>query len=190
MKTLLKNLIAATTSKATSICLSALLILLGCASPKSNFQSKKDPSYEKKLDRILVVYVSQAQDKLHVASQHLGAEFSDRLAKQITVLLAQKSVPCDIVRLEDELDRNVPINAAAARFGAKQDLYFWVRSVRRKPIVNSLAYDTTITLEFSLWDRQIKKTVWRTEATFFGCSPLADDTAKQLVHELGTAGLL
>ena len=190
VKTLLKSLFATTPSKATCICLPTLLVLLGCAAPKSNFQSKKDPAYQRKLERVLVIYTSQAQDKQHVISQHLGADFSDRLAKQITVLLAAKGVPCEIVCLEDELDRNAPVGAAATLLGAKQDLYFGLEYAGRRPMINSLAANSTTTLKFSLYDRQTKKTVWRTEAAFFSSPPLAKDVAKQLVQELVSEGLL
>jgi hypothetical protein len=137
-----------------------------------------------------VVYTSQAQDKRHLISKHLGADFSERLARRITELLGQRSVPCAVVCLQDELDPDATVKAAAAHLGAKQSLQFGVKHIGVTLNVNRLKDDATVTLGFRLWDFPASKTVWRTEATFVACPPLAEDVANQLFQELQNSGVL
>src|SRR5690349_6496872 len=106
------------TKSLSCLYLLAVLSLAGCAAPKGAFQSRRDPSYSGKLERVLVVYHNVNTEST------LGRNFSDRLASRITTVLSQKSVPAEAVRLEKEvLDRTAPLRAAGMRFRPKQLLF-------------------------------------------------------------------
>ncbi len=190
MKTFAGNAPDTVLSQWTCLWLSALLVLVGCASPSPTFQSKKAPSYERKLEKVLLIYKSQTNDKYDVVGHQLGADFSERLAQQVKALLEQKSVPCELVCLKDELDIDGPIKEAAARFGSKQQLGFWVKYIGGARMINRVRQNNTVVLSLSLWDSRVGKAVWHTEATFVDFSPRDQDAAKEIVQELVNAGLL
>lgn|ERR1043166_5858645 len=167
------------------------LTLAGCASPQGKFRSQKDPSYNEKIGRVLVVYYNVD------TTSSLGRGFSDRFATRVAALLTQKSVPSEIVRMEREaLDRNAPVKAATARFRPRQFLSFAVTRVDSMGGVHQAApgqllqfsSEMSATFEFSLADAQSGRTVWRTEAHYYS-PPRAEDVADQLLEQLRVAGL-
>ena len=164
--------------------LAAALAVTGCAAPKGRFQSLKEPGYAGKLERVLLVYRNVNTEST------LGRQFSDRLAKRMAMLLEQKSVPSESVRLEREvLDRTAPIKAAAIRFRPKQLLYFGVTRADSVAGMRRVGADLpqfrselSVTLEFSVVDAQSGRTVWRTEAYFYS-PPEPEAVADQLFDE-------
>jgi len=169
-----------------------LLLLVGCASPKPHFESRKDPAYSKKLEKVLLFYKQQPQDSHDVVTHQLGKDFSERLAGQIKSLLEQLYVPCEILCLKDklELDIDAPIREASSRFGASQQLAFVVKYIGVGRMTSGKPQNNKVILEFTLWDSGLRKVVWRTEATFIDASPLDQDAAGELIEELAHAELL
>lgn len=167
-----------------------LLLLTGCGSPKPHFESRKDPAYSKKLEKVLLVYKQQSPDSHDVVTHQLGKDFSERLAGQIKGLLEQLYVPCEIVCLKDELDITAPIREASSRFGASQQLAFVVKYIGVGRITSRTPQNNRVVLGFSLWDSGVGKIVWRTDVTFMDASPLDQDAAGELIEELAHQGLL
>jgi hypothetical protein len=92
--------------------LACLALLVGCASPKGKFQSKRDATYKGKLERTLIIYHNEQE-----SIPQLGRRFADALLARLSELLNQNGVVTEIVRpQEGELDENAPVRSAAARF--------------------------------------------------------------------------
>ena len=166
----------------------ALLIFAGCASPQGKFQVNKDPSYDGKLKRVLIVSLNED------LASHLGRDFSNRLLTRFTMLLTQKGVSSEIVHLnQKDLDRTASVRSAVARFKPDQLFYVAVTRVlsrngvqrRRSNDLPQFTSEMSISFEFNLTETQSGKTVWRGELHFYTV-PYPEDVADQLVKQLGT----
>ena len=180
-----------TLSKTLSLCVLASLALVGCATPQGNFQTKKDPSYQGKLERILIV--PRNEDMV----SHLGRDFPNRLLTRLTSSLAQKDVASEVVRLnKDELDPDAPVKSAAAQFHASQLLYVSLPRVLSRNEAHpatlyglpQFASQVSIVFAFSIVDVPSQKTVWR-GALQFDTVPNSEDVADQLLKQLETEQL-
>ncbi len=178
--------------RTTRIWLLAILALAGCSSPQGKFQTQADPAYHSKLERVLVYYFNVD------TTTTLGRDFSDRFASRLSTLLAQKNVPSEVVRLErSALDRNAPIQAAAARFRPGQYFTFGITRVAsvsgaHRAVPGDLPQfqsDMSATLEFSLMDARNGRTVWRA-SSFYYAPPRAEDVADQVIDQLAAGHFL
>jgi hypothetical protein len=164
-----------------------LAALTGCVSSRGPFQSKKDPLFQKKLQRVLIAYLHQDTTLV------LGNDFSSRFVSRLTEQLSRRNVQLKQVRLEKgERDRDARIQEAATQFKPTQLLYLGVtrashienRSSDRVERENSLAF------EFSLVDFQSGKNVWRADVSYYGTPPRPSDVADALVKKLASDRLL
>lgn len=179
-------------SKLICLCVLASLILAGCATPQGNFQTKKDPSYQGKLERVLIVPRNEDM------ASRLGRDFPNRLLTRLASSLAQKDVASEVVRLnKEDLDPDAPVKAAAAQFKAGQLLYISLTRVLSRNEAHpatlyglpQFASEVSIVFAFSVVDVPSGKTVWR-GALQFDTVPYPEDVADQLLKQLETEQLL
>jgi hypothetical protein len=158
-----------------------LLTLVGCAAPKGTFLTKKDSSYQGKVQRVLIVYQKQSRD----AEPALNRRFSDRLVSQLAELLRSKEIPSEVACFEqDELDRDANLKAAAAPFGPTQLLSFGITRLNEHVWLNNgVTRMVSVGLELRLIDYRTGKTVWRTQATY-GIPPDPENAAAELLGQL------
>jgi len=168
----------------------ALIFIMGCTSPK--FRSKRDESYDGKLERALIVYYDEN------TRATLGRDFSRRLVNRLGDLLDKQNVPCESVLLNNSaLNRSAPLKAAAERFQPSQLLYF---SITRASTSSStylmdandlphFSHSMVVTLEFDVFDSKTDKTVWRTAVDYY-TAPRPEDVAEQVIEQLRVAKLL
>jgi hypothetical protein len=168
------------------LCVLASLILVGCATPQGHFQTKKDPSYQGKLERILIVPRNEDM------ASRLGRDFPNRLLTRLTSSLAQKDVATEVVHLnKEDVDPDAPIKSKAAQFKANQLLYVSLirvasRNEARPATLSSLpqfASAVSIVFAFGVVDVQSEKTVWRGNLQF-DIIPNPEDVADQLLKQL------
>jgi hypothetical protein len=163
-----------------------VLILAGCASPNSSFQTKADPTFHGSLGRVVIVYANMD------TTTTLGRNFSEKFAKALADLLIGRSVPSAPLELDlEKLDRQARLREAVGYFHASQILVFRPANYREQWVgtPGALRRVTTLELEISIDDLQRNKTIWRSVAT---CStaPLPEDFAKEVVEQLSQAKLL
>jgi hypothetical protein len=168
-------------------CLVVLVLLLpACSTPKGRFESKRDPAYSQKLQRLLVVHFVEGRGSF------MGQRFSDDLGNRVVQMLTEKGVPSELVRVDRaELDLNTPVRDAGQRFRPRQLLYMGVSSINQSRSVHytwpgdlpHFATDTSLGLEFNLVDVPTGKAVWRGRLTFHSV-PRAEDVVAQLQEEL------
>jgi len=127
----------------------------------------------------------------------LGRDFSQRLARHLTALLAQKNVPAETVQFDrNALDRNAPVRAAAMQFRPKQFLSFAVIRINSRSGMHQVApgevphfeSETSASFEFNLADALTGKVFWRGEARF-SAPPVAEDVGDQAVEQMAAAHL-
>ena len=178
-------------SKVICLCVLASLVLVGCASPQSNFKTKKDPSYKGKLERVLIVPRNEDM------ASNLGRDFPNRLLTRLTSSLAQKDVASEVVHLnKDDVDPDAPVKSAAAKFRAGQLLYVSLSRVLSRNEAHpatlyglpQFASQVSIVFAFSVVDVPSEKTIWR-GALQFDTIPNPDDVADQLLKQLETEQL-
>jgi hypothetical protein len=167
-----------------------LLLLGACAGPKGNVESKRDPSYKGKLERLLIISHNE-----EAAAQSLGRTFSEALFARLSESLAQNGVVTEVVRPnKEELDQNAPVRSAAARFFPRQALHFGVSRVNTQAGVYRstgadlphYSYDTSVAFAFSLFDVARNQVVWRGELRYSSLpdpKTVADQFVAQLVTE-------
>ena len=172
------------------MCLSVLtlLILTGCASPQGNFKTKKDPSYQSKLERVVIVPRNEDM------ASRLGRDFPDRLLTRLASSLAQKDVASEVVHLnKEDVDPDAPVKSKAAQFKAGQLLYVsLIRVASRNEAHPATLYGlpqfasaVSIVFAFGVVDVPSGKTVWRGELRF-DTVPNPEDVADQLLKQLET----
>jgi hypothetical protein len=168
------------------LCCLMLLILTGCASPQGIFQTKRDPAYRGKLERILIVPRNEDM------ASSLGRNFPSRLLTRLTSSLAQKDVASEVVHLnKEDVDPDAPVKAEAAQFKAGQLLYVSLIRVASRneahPATLSglpqFASAVSIVFAFGVVDVQSGKTVWRGNLQF-DTIPNPEDVADQLLKQL------
>jgi hypothetical protein len=182
------GIMTAAFSRAICLCGLILLSLTGCAPLQGDVQTRKDPAYHGKLEKVLIVPLNED------LASHLGRDFSNRLLTRLTGSLAQKDVASEVVHVnKEDLDPAAPVKSAAARFHPGQVLYIAVTRVIsnndiQRPTVNDLPQFTSkisITIAFSIVDMRSGKTVWRGELQF-STIPYPESVADQLVKQLET----
>ena len=157
-------------------------LLAGCFSSHGPFASKKDPLYQKKLQRVLIAYLHQDTTLL------LGNEFSSRFVGRLIEQLNRHNIQCKQVRLEKEaIDRDAQIQAAATQFRPTHLLYFGATRASRieSRASDRVALENSLAFEFSLVDFQSGRTIWRADLTYFSAPPSPAEVADALVKKLG-----
>ena len=170
-----------------TLCLLLLAALSGCVSSRGPFQSKKDPLFQKKLERVLIAYLHQDTTLV------LGNDFSSRFVNRLTEQLSRRNVLLKPVRLEKgEPDRDARIQEAATQFKPTQLLYLGVTRASRIENRSSdrVERENTLAFEFSLVDFQNGKNVWRADVNYYGTPPQPSDVADALVKKLASDRLL
>jgi len=174
------------------LCCLMLLILTGCASPQGDFQTKRDPTYQSKLERILII--PQNEDM----AARLGRNFPNRLLTRLASSLAQKDVASQVVHLnKEDVDVDAPVKSAVVQFKASQLLYVSLirvasRNEARPGGLYSLpqfATEVSIVFAFGVVDVPSGKTVWRGNLQF-DTVPNPEDVTDQLLKQLETERLL
>lgn len=174
-----------------SLC-TILVILAGCASPQGDFQTKRDPSYQNKLDRTLIVSVN---DDL---AARLGRDFYDRLYARLTQTLATKGVLTQVVHQNKEaVDPAQPIRSAFDTFHPNQVIAVAVTSVNSRNEVRPANWESlpqfssevSIAFSFVVSDAKSGKVVWRGTDQFH-LLPAPEDVADQLIGQLQTESFL
>jgi hypothetical protein len=174
------------------VCALTSLAFAGCATSKGRVVSKRDPSFEGKLQRVLII----CPDRQTSAS--LGNQFASRFLKQLTNSLTQSGVPAASVDVEKEaLDNRALVEKAANHFRAGQMLDWSIAGINTMSTVRqtmpgdipSFRSSTSVALEFGMYDVWVNRVVWRARFTF-QMSPSPEAVADQLVEELVAAKLL
>lgn len=168
-----------------------VLLLAGCASPKAVFQTRKDPSYHDKFGKVLIV--TEYDD---LAAQ-VGTNFLSRLLVRLTGSLAQRNVASEIVHMNKrDADPNAAIKSAADQFRPGQLLYIAVSHVKTRTRMGSPVSApvpdrktvVSVTVSFSMEDRQSGKTVWRGDAQY-DAPPRPENVGDALLKQLEAEGL-
>lgn len=169
-----------------------LLIFSGCASPQGDFQTKRDPSYNKTLGRILIVSLNED------LAARLGRDFSNNLLSQLTQLLSAKGVSVEVVHQnKDDLDPTAQVKSAAERFRPEALLYVAVSRVITHNNMQSatlaglpqFSAGVSIAITFNMVDMQTGKVIWR-GTDQFNSVPSPEDVADQLVKQLEVEKIL
>jgi hypothetical protein len=151
--------------------------LMGCESTKGTYETKTAPSYEKKLERVMLLPPDTEM------RAYLGAGFYERFGQRLKESLAKKDVPCEALQsIDDKLDdsaRHEVARAAWQRFRATQVLE--VLAARRGK--------TMFDMRFVLQDAATGKVVWGTKGVFYG-APKPEQIADEVVQELAASHLL
>ena len=158
-----------------------------------DFQTKKDPAYRGKLTKVLVV--SQNAD----LALKLEKGFISRMLTRLTAALALKNVPVEVVQMnQSDLDPNSAVRTAAERFRPEELLYIALTRVNTQTVTRGnpglpstsayipqgpMVMVDSITISYSLQDRQSGKMVWRGEA-LFDPPPHPEDIADRLLKQL------
>jgi hypothetical protein len=179
-------------SKMMLVCGPACLLLVGCASPQGDFQTKRDPAYHSTLERVLIVSLNED------LAGRLGHDFSNRLLARATGSFSAKGISTEVVHQnKNDLDPLAAVKPAVERFNPGQLLYIAITRVAshnemRAATAGTLPqYNSVVSIAFSfnLADTRSGKIIWRgTEQ--FDSIPSAEDVADQLIKQLETEHLL
>ena len=171
------------------LCCVALLpvIVAGCASPKPTFETKRDSSYDKKLERVLIVYHHEATPTVP------RDDFPDSYVKACQTALETKNVQASALRLtKDDFDEAARIRTEVSQFHPRQVLYFhvgsWTQYAHRMPNVGNVS-SYSANLELTLVDPATAKTIWKARVAY-PFLPDPETVAQQLVERLVTDGML
>jgi hypothetical protein len=168
-----------------------MALLTGCGSLKGRFEAMKEPGYDGKLDRVLIVYENE-----ETSAQYLGHSFADDFLTRFTGALTAQGVHAAIVRpRERELDSAGQIRVAFARARPRQMLNIGLtRAVDRagwrmegdKP---SAVLSNVRTFAFTLTDVARNRAVWR-GSVHYDIVPDAKTVADQFTAQLAAEGFL
>ncbi len=169
----------------------AWFFVTGCVAPEPTFQTKKDPAYEGKLEKVLIVSENEE------LAGRLGPDFSRRLLERFAAALAQKGVTSEIVHTNNEdLDPSAPVKAAADRFLPRQIFYIGVIQVQTQSQSSAIqgplfAPDKSVAMSIGcrIADRQSGKTVWAGKLQANPPQP-PEKIADHLVNQLEAERLL
>jgi hypothetical protein len=163
--------------------------LPGCSSLKGEFTTNRDPHYDGKLERLLIVYYNEDD-----AAQQLGAKFSDAFLGRVSAALARRNVPVHVARpMQGALDEQGVVRLAAARFHPRQVMQFALSRIAVQSGVTrtgggggsmpQFVNNQSVTFTFSLAELGTDKYVWRGNLRY-SVIPEGTTVADQLVAQL------
>jgi hypothetical protein len=169
------------------LCLGFLACLPGCGSLTGEFTTNRDPHYDGKLERLLIVYYNEAD-----AAQQLGSKFSDAFLGRLSAVLARRNVPVHVARpMQGALDEQGVVRLAAARFQPRQVMQFALSRIAVQSGVTRSSFESgaqfvnnqSVTFTFSLAELGSSKYVWRGNLRY-SVIPEGTTVADQLVAQL------
>jgi hypothetical protein len=172
------------------LCLGFLAYMPGCGSLSGEFNVNRDPQYEGKLERLLIIYHNE-DDAAHL----LGAKFSDTFLGRVSEALARRKVQVHVARpMQGGLDEPGVARLAAARFRPRQVMHFALSRVAvQTGVTRSTAGSTaqfinnqSVTFTFSLAEVGTDRYVWRGSLRYPVIpegATVADQFVAQLVAE-------
>jgi hypothetical protein len=182
-----------------------IAFLASCSTPNGKVQSRKDPAYQGKLERVLLVYDDHEKTaSLTVLSpRSLGPKFSAAFLRRLTEVLTEKGVTLEVVRPDPEaLDPDAPAQAAATRFHPDHLLRFGIASMashtrpysfspsqQQELLSARFTQDTEVVFGFSLVDPARHQIVWRGELSYY-VIPFPEHVADQFVQQLAAEKFL
>jgi hypothetical protein len=168
------------------------LMLTACATPKPVGNFQRDPAYNKKLDRVLVVSMNPA-----LVDENVNRRFSSSETEKLIALLKTRGVETQVTSVNAKAgDAKDEILQAALRFQPHEILYFGPTHGHHRVLMSRgwnshVLRDTVDNLTFraKLVDVSMSRTVWHGDMSY-SSEPEPETVAEQLVDRLGKDNLL
>jgi hypothetical protein len=175
--------------------LGLILFATACATPKPVFDCKRDVSYTRKLDRVLIVSYNE-----ELADDNLRRHFCRSTTGEMVILLNKRGVQTHVTSPNPkDLDPDAQVLQAIIRYQPQQILYFGPTKVRNNVVVsrNLYNFNTRVTridvgkvvFAAKLLDVPTHRTVWRGEMSYW-FEPEAEEVAAHLLEKLAADNLL